>query len=209
MCRDHVTYLLLTTALLLTLSACATLNQAECQQANWHTIGFEDGAKGELPSRIGRHRKACAKHGVSPDLAAYQAGHSDGLSQFCTELNGFSRGRAGWSDNGVCSPALYPQFEVGYRKGAELHAAKEALSRAKAALASHERDLDRIDKQIVTTEQQIVSADTLESKRHKLLSKLKKLQRRHANLESELPYLRHEIDDKAFYYNDLRRRYAY
>ncbi len=207
--RDHVLALLLTAALLLTFSGCATLNRAECQQANWRAIGFEDGAKGELPSRIGRHRKACAKHGVSPDLSAYQAGHRDGLDQFYTESNGFSRGAAGQSAHGVCSADRYPQFIVGYRKGKALRTAKQELSQAKATLASHERDLDRIDKQIAKTEQQIVSADTSEAQRQKLLTKLKKLERQLADLESELPFLQHTIDDKEANYHQLKRRYAY
>ena len=52
--------------------SCATLNKDECLTADWYQIGYEDGAKGYPLSRIGKHRKACAKHGVTPDMPPYE-----------------------------------------------------------------------------------------------------------------------------------------
>jgi hypothetical protein len=46
-------------------TGCATLGKEECLNADWFTIGFEDGARGYPASRIGDHREACAKHGVT------------------------------------------------------------------------------------------------------------------------------------------------
>ena len=204
-----IRWITLTAVCLLSLSACATLDQSECQQANWRAIGFEDGSKGELPSRIGRHRKACAKHGVTPDLAAYQDGHRQGLEQFCTEPNGFRYGKSGRAYNGVCPAELDPPFLAGYRKGKELHTAKQHLSQAESTLASHQRDLERIDKKIAKTEQQLISSATSEVQRKTLLTQLKDLQHQQIDLESEIPFLQQTVDDKKALYNDLRQRYVY
>ena len=47
------------------LSGCATMSGDECLTSDWNAIGYEDGARGYTADRIGKHRKACAKHGVS------------------------------------------------------------------------------------------------------------------------------------------------
>ncbi len=56
---------------ILLISGCATMGKDECLTSNWRSIGYEDGARGYPPERIGNHRKACAKHSVSPDLQTY------------------------------------------------------------------------------------------------------------------------------------------
>ena len=58
---------------LLALNGCASMNADECVMSDWQTICFEDGARGYTMDRLGQHRKACAKHGVAPDLRAYQS----------------------------------------------------------------------------------------------------------------------------------------
>ena len=59
------------------LSACATgMGKDECAAADWRTIGYEDGLHGFPADRIGAHRVACAKHQVTPDLAAYMEGRA-------------------------------------------------------------------------------------------------------------------------------------
>ena len=52
------------------LHGCAGMNSAECMSTDWSTIGYEDGVNGYTGDRIGHYRKACGKHGVTPDLVA-------------------------------------------------------------------------------------------------------------------------------------------
>ena len=74
------------------LSACATgMGKDECAAADWRTIGYEDGVRGFPADRIGAHRVACAKHQVTPDLAAYMEGRDRGLVD---EVLGVGPGRA-------------------------------------------------------------------------------------------------------------------
>lgn len=87
---------------------CASLNESECRSADWRTIGYEDGALGESAARIGKHRQACASHGIAPNLAAYQQGREEGLRQFCRPQNGFRLGEQGVPYRGICPHTLNP-----------------------------------------------------------------------------------------------------
>ena len=60
---------------LIQMSGCATLNESECQSANWEIIGLEDGSKGRNTSYIGEHREACSEYRIAPDLTSYIKGH--------------------------------------------------------------------------------------------------------------------------------------
>ena len=81
---------MLTAALL---GACATgMSRDECALADWQTIGYEDGLRGFPAERIGAHRVACAKHQVTPNLAAYTGGRERGLREYCQPKNGFRAG---------------------------------------------------------------------------------------------------------------------
>src|SRR5690625_7945360 len=79
----------LTGLLILPVSACATLSEGECLTADWYEIGQQDGRSGHERSRLHDHRKACAKHAVTPDETAYFAARDDGLRLYCTRERGF------------------------------------------------------------------------------------------------------------------------
>ena len=83
------------------LGGCATMSESECLTVDWQTVGFEDGVAGYSGDRIGQHRKACAKHGVSPDLVGYQRGREAGLREYCQPANGFRVGSHGGSYAGI------------------------------------------------------------------------------------------------------------
>merc|ERR1711916_171837 len=65
------------------LQGCASLSKEECLVADWQQIGFEDGSRGRDLLTLARHRKACAKAGITPDRAAYERGHRQGLLRYC------------------------------------------------------------------------------------------------------------------------------
>jgi Protein of unknown function (DUF2799) len=95
-------------------AGCASLDRDECVTADWYGVGLEDGARGRPVERLGDHRRACAKHNVTPDAARYVA-----LKSFCTYERGFSEGRAGNAYAAACpEPST---FLAGYQRGRELH----------------------------------------------------------------------------------------
>jgi hypothetical protein len=107
--------------LLLLLAGCASLDKAECVNADWYTIGLEDGARGRGIDRLGQHRRACAEHGVAPDPQRYLAGRDEGLKSFCTYQRGHAAGRAGQAFADVCPADLAGAFSSGWRQGRDLY----------------------------------------------------------------------------------------
>ena len=61
------------------LTGCASMNKAECINADWKQIGFEDALSGRPMSRISDHRSACAQHDIVPDQSQYAVTFDEGL----------------------------------------------------------------------------------------------------------------------------------
>jgi hypothetical protein len=179
---------------LLILTGCASMNADECVMSDWHTIGFEDGSRGHTAERLGDHRKACARHGVSPDLRAYQAGREEGLQQFCQPSRGFSLGENGGRYSGVCSGNLEPQFLDAYRSGYRLYNLRSNVNSATHQIDAKKRELDEIEDEIRSTEAALIDRDTATEDRILLLADLKDLSERTGQLESEIALL---IEDRA------------
>src|SRR5262245_18824525 len=110
------------------LGGCASMSADQCMATDWRTVGYEDGVSGYSGDRIGQYRKACTKHGVSPDLAAYQNGREQGLKEFCKPLNGFRTGANGRGYNGVCPAALDPPFMEAYESGRQLYSLRSRVN---------------------------------------------------------------------------------
>ena len=129
-------------------AGCASLDRAQCVNADWRAIGLEDGPQGRPLERLGDHRRACAEHGVAPQTDAWLAGHAEGLKSFCTSTRGYNAGRAGHAYSGACPEGpMAASFLAGYRKGRELHdlerqlqAVQEQIRRSKALLKEGIRD---------------------------------------------------------------------
>jgi len=179
---------------LLVLNGCASMSADECVISDWHTIGFEDGSRGYTAERLGDHRKACARHGVSPDLRAYQAGRDEGLQQFCQPSRGFNLGENGGRYNGVCAGSLEPQFLDAYRSGYHLYNLRSNVSSATYQIDAKRRELDDIKENIRSKEAALIDRDTSTEDRILLLADLKDLSERTGQLESEIYLL---VDDRA------------
>lgn len=112
-------------ALLLTalfVAGCAGgMSKKECAVADWYAVGVEDGSKGYDLSRLGSHRKACAKAGVTPDADRYAQGRLVGLQSYCTFERGRAQGQRGAAMSTVCPAGpLEAQFTQGYNAGLPL-----------------------------------------------------------------------------------------
>jgi hypothetical protein len=179
---------------LLVLNGCASMSGDECAVSDWHTIGFEDGSRGYTAERLGDHRKACAKHGIAPDLRAYQAGREEGVQEFCQPARGFNLGAGGGRYNGVCNGGLEPEFLDAYRSGYHLYSLRSNVSSATYQINARERELAEIKGVIRDKEAQLIDRDTTTEERILLLADLKDLSERTGQLESEIYLL---IDDRA------------
>ena len=190
-------------AVLLTLAGlggCATMNADECMTVDWRTVGYEDGMRGYTGDRIGQHRKACAKHGVTPDLTAYNQGREQGLAQYCQPSRGFDVGANGGNYQGVCSAHYEADFLDAYNAGYHLYTLRSNVSRTSSAIAARERELDRVDARIDDSEAQLIAADTTAEQRVLLLRDLKDLAEESGQLEAEIRQL---LEERGRYQNEL------
>lgn len=168
------------------LSGCATMNKSECQVANWEIIGMEDGAAGKVNSNIGKHRQACAEHGIAPNLEQYQKGYQQGISQFCTYDNGFQQGSSGRRNNGVCTGNLKQAFSQGYNKGYRIYSVRSKINKINSAIDLHRHQLQDLTTQIENKEQLIIGANISPAERRRLLNETKDLRAESDEVEHEL-----------------------
>jgi hypothetical protein len=128
-------------ALLALAPGCASLDKDECRTADWRAIGLEDGVQGRALDRLGDHRKACAKHGVTPDTDRYIAGRTEGLATYCTPDNGYRVGRTGETYRGVCPELSIPGFVAAYNRGHDLYSLHSRLSNVEREIGSVKESL--------------------------------------------------------------------
>lgn len=195
-------------ACLLMGNGCATMNVSECQNADWETIGFEDGSEGRLPSHVGKHRKACAKHNITPNLEFYLKGHTNGVKFFCTESNGFINGQKGSSYNGVCPAELSERFLNGYRIGRQFYEVSNAIDQLESSVQLDENNLEELQKALKKNEALLVSEKSSKDERRCLLETIKKDQRDMDQLERKIRRSRRYIADKAYEYEQLELTYS-
>ena len=199
-------------AILAGLSGCASMSADECHTVDWATIGFEDGSRGYTADRLASHRKACAKHGVAPDLAAYQRGHAQGLESFCQPGRGFNHGANGGSYNGVCPAHLEPDFLEAFGAGHKLHSLRSSLATASSLIQSKEAEIEDAESRIVAAQFELISDETTSEQRVQLLIELKDLAERIGELEVEIEQLvadRARIEQELQYYESTLTAYGY
>jgi hypothetical protein len=170
----------------LVMQGCATtMNENECVHVDWQTVGYEDGARGEPAHRLGQHRRACAEHGVVPDLEAYQAGRRQGLQEFCQPANGFAVGASGRVYAGSCPTQLEEDFLVAYKAGRKLHDLESRLSNLNSQIAYHDRAIAQADQELTDKQSLVISDDATVSERAQALFVGKDIAERKDKLEDE------------------------
>jgi hypothetical protein len=185
------------------LSGCASMSADECLTMDWMAIGYEDGSRGYTADRLGSHRKACAKHGVTPDFAAYQQGHAQGVEDFCQPGRAFRFGENGGNYSGLCPAELEPEFLQAYNAGHQLYSLRSSLSAADSMIYSKEREMESAQKRIVQAQVELISDDATAEQRILLINELKDLGIRLGELDAEIDQLvadRARIEQELQYY---------
>ncbi len=177
---------ILLTIIVAGLSGCATMSGDECITSDWTAIGYEDGARGYTTDRLASRRKACAKHGVTPDFAAYQSGRDQGLVEYCQPSRGFNVGSHGGRYNGVCSVNLEGDFLDGYNAGRHLYTLRSEVNRANSSINSKEHELEEIEDKVLQNGIDIIAKETTQEERILLLADMKNMAERTGKLEAEI-----------------------
>lgn len=175
--------LLAATLLVALLQGCATLNKEECQVANWRSIGFEDGSRGYPAARVGSHRSACAEYGVAPDLAAYTAGHEQGLQLFCTPRNGYQTGLRGQTYNNLCPQQFEQAFREGNDYGLSVYQLERDLRQLQQSDQATSTELAGLDQKIEVINVKLSNQDQHAQQNLAIESEIRQLQARYQSLQ--------------------------
>lgn len=195
--------------LVLLVNGCATLGKDECLTANWETIGYEDGTRGLEASRIGKHRSACAKHGVTPDLELYTEGREHGLEEYCKSSVGYNVGVRGGRYLNVCPAYSERDFLAGYRYGQDIYKTQSQLRSLRNKLKSKETALDEIIHEIELKEDELIQTGVSPSRRALLLDELKALSADIEDYEVLIADLYEQIDQTSAELSHLQAHNPY
>ena len=176
------------------ISGCATLDKNECLNADWRTIGYEDGTRGYAGSYIRNHRKACAEYGVAPNLDLYEEGRQMGLRQYCTPRNGYRLGSSGKRYSGTCPADLDPAFRHAIQEGQKLYALEREAQNQKRAIDQAYKDLETLEIEIDATEADLIRPKVSPHRRKALLDELRMLEDGYEALSMEVYEMEKTLD---------------
>ena len=176
---------------------------------DWRTVGYEDGVSGYSGDRVGQYRKACTKHGISPDLTAYQRGREQGLLEFCKPLNGFRMGAHGRGYNGVCPDELDGPFLEAYESGRQLYNLRSRVNSAANQINSMRAESDRIDAGLVSVGTQMMNSSLTKEQRAQLLVDTKHMAERKGEIKASLPQLENDLQMYQRELDDYRSTLRY
>jgi outer membrane murein-binding lipoprotein Lpp len=188
--------LLASALLVLALSGCASMSKDECLALDWRTTGYEDGAAGYSGDHIAQHRKACGKHGVTPDLQAYQSGREQGLREFCQPENGYRLGLRGAALASSCPAELKAAFQDSYDQAFELYSLRSRVANAANELEASRQALAQSERDLIVVSSLILAPDSDTTIRAQALLDAKEMAERQGRLKARIRQL--EADRQAF-----------
>ena len=161
--------------LALSMAGCATLDREECFMADWRTVGFEDGRNGHLSSYVGKHREACAAHGVAPDLEAYLAGHARGIAEHCRPQNGFQLGLHGRAYRGECPAELEAAYVASHTDGYRLRERRAVVERLRRQIDQNLEEEDQLNQTIFERRETLAAPETSRRQRRAIREEIEEL----------------------------------
>ena len=197
-------------ALALLLGGCAGtgMDQAECRTADWRAIGYEDGSQGRSGTMLGKRRKACADHGVTPNFATYMDGHGHGIAEFCRPQNGYRLGARGYRYRGVCPAGLEDAFLAAHADGLGLHQRRATVNRLRKRITRKHRRSKTIERLMAKKTTALVLSQTPPSKRLILGVELKQLTEERIEIEWSIGQLQIDLEQAQHDYRGYRESLA-
>jgi hypothetical protein len=184
---------MLITACSLLLGACASkMSKDECRTVDWRTVGYEDGVAGQPGDRIGEHRRACAEHGVTPDLNAYLAGRTAGLREYCQPHNGYRAGVNGYTYFDTCPADLAEQFEQAYDEGRALYVRERRVTDTEEQIEQRRREIRRLEDRIAESAFDVIDTAATAEERTQAVLDTKQAAERIGRLKAEITELEKE-----------------
>lgn len=175
------------------LGACSSqMSKDECRTVDWRTVGYEDGVAGRPGDRIGEHRRACAEHGITPDLNAYLAGRAQGLKEYCQPHNGYRAGASGRTYYDVCPAEMSAAFEQAYDEGRALFVREQRVRDADEQIEAKRQEIRRLEDRIAASAFDVVDASATPEERTQAVLDTKQAAERIGRLKAEVAELEKE-----------------
>ena len=203
----RVTKLLIVALLAVLHAGCATMTQGECLSGNWERVGYNDGANGYPPSRLGNHEQACAAHGVGVDARTYLDARERGLEVYCTPYRGFTTAANGQNYAGVCPGYLEQGFLAGFSDGRFVYDAKRHLDEVSSDASSIEYRIRKANQDIDKTHKRMRDAHS-DDERKRLQRELRDLREDIRRADEDLRHARRREDAARRDFDHVNRRYA-
>lgn len=171
------------------LLGCSSASKLPCATTDWYELGRQKGASG-APSESPENLEASCKtaDGQLDAKAQFESGHSLGLSEYCSERNGYQLAKMNHSYKpGTCPQLLEDAFLKGYKSGLEA----VQLSRDRKNI---QNKMQRIEGNLLKDDIHISRRALLQAEKIELLEKEKSIDKKMADFkrdyESEI-----DIDD--------------
>jgi hypothetical protein len=154
---------------IVTLVACQSSPKTvvSCESADWYELGRRTGTTGQ-PSQLDQERKRCTGQFDHTQEAVYINGYNNGLTEYCTNENGYALGKSGATLNKVCPRPIDEAFVAGYMRGTKVRELQQVN--------------ENIDRKISSINQRLKSAKDKKNEHGQLMSEITGLeQERQAN----------------------------
>ncbi|UTF60054.1 DUF2799 domain-containing protein [Gilvimarinus sp. DA14] len=174
-------------------SGCATLDQTECETADWYLIGFEDGSRGYDSSRIRSHRQACSQAQITPQVDEYLEGLKRGYRDYCVANKGYQLGAQGGSYNNVCPADLAVEFAQAFQYGRDLYRINAAVGELEQRLQNNRSRMDELYAKSQDHEEQLLNTEGNTDNRRSHLNAIKANEREMLQLEESSLYAEREL----------------
>jgi cell division protein FtsB len=178
---------------LLLLAGCASkMSRDECRTVDWRTVGYEDGVAGQPGDRIGEHRRACAEHGVTPNLDAYLAGRTAGLREYCQPHNAYRSGVNGYTYFDTCPADLAPAFVKAYDEGRALYVRERKVAETEESIEQKRREIRRLEDRVAESAFDVIDTNATPEQRTQGVLDTKQAAERIGQLKTEIAQLEQE-----------------
>lgn len=175
------------------LTGCASkMSKQECRTVDWRTVGYEDGVSGQPGDRIGEHRRACAEHGVTPNLDAYLAGRSAGLREYCQPHNAYRAGANGYTYFDTCPADLAPAFVAAYDEGRALYVRVRQVTATEEMIEQKRREIRRLEDRVAESAFDVIDTTATPEERTQGVLDTKQAAERIGQLKGEIAELERE-----------------
>ena len=188
--------------LVFSLSGCTTMKKAECVDADWQQVGYQDGREGQPLSKLAGRKRACSLFGISVDKADYRAGWTAGISEYCRPDQGLALGRAGGSTSSACPETMADDFQRAFRLGSDLGNAEVGLKDTDQDYQRVEQALIKLEDDINDIDETVDRADSSRLKRFLLIKRGEMLRRQFERQENQL----FRLEQRRWFYRDEIQR---